>query len=623
MDTVAALLAGYPFDVLLGSVHWVGAWRFDDLDDPVSMAEWSVRDVDDCWDAYTRALEELAASGTCDVLAHPDLMKVAGHVPDAPAEWWDRMAEAAASSGMAAELSSSGWRKPAGEQYPAPAAARAVRGPRGAPHHGLRRPPPRPRGPPGRRPARRCWRRWASTCCRATGAATPTPWSCRGAPTPGPRRGRSPDADPRRARPEPHRPQARGARAPAATARELERAGRPLLLRPPPARAGARRGRGAATAAVRRLGAGRLGGRGGPRAGRAGQMRPNNRPTLVEQDLVGQTVNESQWTLVAQCLHSGEIVRGSIHHPILGERGPGGEHPGPLRRPDHRRPAAGLAGAAQGSDLHVRADLPRRVRAPGRHGGAVRLPLPRRGRRHRGGAAGRRRRRRGRRRRAGRVRIAQRHERVPPHGDLHPARGAALRGSRHRGVRRRVGARHGSSRGRGGRAAPRRHRARPLHPAPLPRRGDRGDDPAARRHRRAAPRPAAALQGRRHPRGAPPRQEQPADHLVAAEPPGAPGGRPGGTGGAARGRAPGALHRSGARDPLARPERPGALRRDRRLAGPDGRGLGGVVAAGRDRGARRPRRRGGRRGHAARGDGGRAAAERGRARLRSRGCGRQ
>jgi len=39
MDEVAALLAGYPFDVLLGSVHWVGGWRFDDLDDPLSMAE--------------------------------------------------------------------------------------------------------------------------------------------------------------------------------------------------------------------------------------------------------------------------------------------------------------------------------------------------------------------------------------------------------------------------------------------------------------------------------------------------------------------------------------------------------------------------------------------------------
>ena len=53
-----------------------------------------------------------------------------------------------------------------------------------------------------------------------------------------------------------------------------------------------------------------------------GQMRPNNRPTLVDQDLVGQTVNESQWALVARCLHTGEIVRGSIHHPVLGEQVP-------------------------------------------------------------------------------------------------------------------------------------------------------------------------------------------------------------------------------------------------------------------------------------------------------------
>ena len=56
MDAVAELLAGYPFDVLLGSVHWVGGWRFDDLDDPVSIGEWSARRVDDCWEAYTRGV---------------------------------------------------------------------------------------------------------------------------------------------------------------------------------------------------------------------------------------------------------------------------------------------------------------------------------------------------------------------------------------------------------------------------------------------------------------------------------------------------------------------------------------------------------------------------------------
>ncbi|MDA8311921.1 MAG: histidinol-phosphatase [Actinomycetota bacterium] len=119
MDEVAALLAGYPFDVLLGSVHWIGDWRFDDLDDPVSMAEWSAREVDDCWDAYADAFAELAATRTCDVFAHPDLVKVTGRVPERPQEWWDRLADAAASSGMAAEVSSAGWRKPVAEQYPA------------------------------------------------------------------------------------------------------------------------------------------------------------------------------------------------------------------------------------------------------------------------------------------------------------------------------------------------------------------------------------------------------------------------------------------------------------------------------------------------------------------------
>ncbi len=53
-----------------------------------------------------------------------------------------------------------------------------------------------------------------------------------------------------------------------------------------------------------------------------GQMRPNNRPTLVEQDLVGQTMFESSWSLSAESLHSGKVVRGEIHHPTLGERVP-------------------------------------------------------------------------------------------------------------------------------------------------------------------------------------------------------------------------------------------------------------------------------------------------------------
>ena len=121
MTTVQSLLDGYPFDVLLGSVHWIDVWPFDHVDDPFVMAGWERVGVEPAWAADTRALEELAATRTVDVLAHPDLIKVAGHRPAVPEEYFDRMAEAAAGAGIAAEVSSAGLRKPVEEIYPAPA----------------------------------------------------------------------------------------------------------------------------------------------------------------------------------------------------------------------------------------------------------------------------------------------------------------------------------------------------------------------------------------------------------------------------------------------------------------------------------------------------------------------
>ena len=120
MDKVAALISEYPLDVALGSVHWIDDWPFDHISDPFVMEYWNHYGVERAWGAYTTALEELAQSGVVDVLAHPDLIKVAGHFPSIPDEFFDRMAQAAASSGVAAEVSSAGIRKPVGEAYPAP-----------------------------------------------------------------------------------------------------------------------------------------------------------------------------------------------------------------------------------------------------------------------------------------------------------------------------------------------------------------------------------------------------------------------------------------------------------------------------------------------------------------------
>jgi histidinol-phosphatase (PHP family) len=119
MDVVSDLLAQYPFDVLIGSVHWLGTWQFDDLDNPLQQAEWDSRSLESCWRDYTTAFEELAATKSVDVMAHPDLIKVAGRVVDDPSPWWDAMSQAALKSDVSIECSSAGWFKPMGEQYPA------------------------------------------------------------------------------------------------------------------------------------------------------------------------------------------------------------------------------------------------------------------------------------------------------------------------------------------------------------------------------------------------------------------------------------------------------------------------------------------------------------------------
>ena len=119
MSEVSALLAQYPFDVLIGSVHWLGTWQFDDIDNEIQMHEWKVRNVEQCWSDYAEALEELAASDSVDVLAHPDLIKVAGYYSANPSEFWDRMADSAAKADVSIECSSAGWVKPIAEQYPA------------------------------------------------------------------------------------------------------------------------------------------------------------------------------------------------------------------------------------------------------------------------------------------------------------------------------------------------------------------------------------------------------------------------------------------------------------------------------------------------------------------------
>jgi histidinol-phosphatase (PHP family) len=124
---LSEVLADYPLDFLLGSVHWIDGLAVDQ-----QPGLWAGRSVEEAWSIYVDAVCELAASGAVDVLAHVDLAKVFGLRPAAPvrAALHGRLAEAMAETGVAVEISTAGLRKPVGELYPEPGLLRAcvVRG---------------------------------------------------------------------------------------------------------------------------------------------------------------------------------------------------------------------------------------------------------------------------------------------------------------------------------------------------------------------------------------------------------------------------------------------------------------------------------------------------------------
>ena len=117
-DEIAAFLDGRPFDIVLGSVHWLGGRGVDHPDYPA----WDDLPAERVWADYLEALVTAAESGLFDVLAHPDLPKVFGHrMPPALDAALDAAILSIAATGIAIECSSAGLRKPVGELYPGPA----------------------------------------------------------------------------------------------------------------------------------------------------------------------------------------------------------------------------------------------------------------------------------------------------------------------------------------------------------------------------------------------------------------------------------------------------------------------------------------------------------------------
>jgi histidinol-phosphatase (PHP family) len=122
---VGGALRAHAFDVVLGSVHFIDGWAFDDPDQMDGYRAWS---TDALWARYFEDVATAASTGLFDVMAHPDLVKKLGSrsVCD-PTAWYEELASVFAECGVAIEVNTGGLRYACAEVYPAMDLLRACR----------------------------------------------------------------------------------------------------------------------------------------------------------------------------------------------------------------------------------------------------------------------------------------------------------------------------------------------------------------------------------------------------------------------------------------------------------------------------------------------------------------
>lgn len=105
------------FDYVLGSVHFIDDWGFDN---PAERHIWDSVDVTSTWQKYFSLIGRLADSGLFDAISHLDLPKKFGHRPPDTAlkEMAVPVLDRIAKARMGIELNTSGLKKPVAEIYP-------------------------------------------------------------------------------------------------------------------------------------------------------------------------------------------------------------------------------------------------------------------------------------------------------------------------------------------------------------------------------------------------------------------------------------------------------------------------------------------------------------------------
>jgi histidinol-phosphatase (PHP family) len=116
---LSRIIERYPWDYVLGSVHFIDNWGFDDSRYLATYERW---DIDELYERYFALVMQAAETGLFDSMSHADLIKKFGHRPSPDFslnEIYERIATCFKKTSVCVEVNTSGLHKPCAEIYPA------------------------------------------------------------------------------------------------------------------------------------------------------------------------------------------------------------------------------------------------------------------------------------------------------------------------------------------------------------------------------------------------------------------------------------------------------------------------------------------------------------------------
>jgi histidinol-phosphatase (PHP family) len=119
IDDIGDIVTRYPFDYIIGSVHYLDGWPFDQEQ---YVDRFDGADIEELYGQFFETLIATARTGLYDIAGHIDNFKRMGyHLPDTRHDMIEDVAHVFARMNIAVEFNTSGYDHPAAEAYPSPA----------------------------------------------------------------------------------------------------------------------------------------------------------------------------------------------------------------------------------------------------------------------------------------------------------------------------------------------------------------------------------------------------------------------------------------------------------------------------------------------------------------------